>query len=158
MSCAEKAAEAHNTCREKALDMVSDRVARMWLQAIGVSPEQPWYKGQYLPKTKKDETQGMTGSKERHLRTSVWIVRAVACITKQLYDNRSTRNAKHIMKSKSTHSDPTEAGGVQKEMDRTVTGGKNVNHRRKLSTKESTGDRVADSISEAEIEEVTTKY
>ena len=73
-------------CKEETLQMVSDHVADMTLRAIGETPTEPWYIGQTSSNTNHDvngnnDTKGIPDLREdRHLRTSVWIVKATACI------------------------------------------------------------------------------
>ena len=109
-----QSAQIQNTCEGETLEMVSDHVAHMLLRASGVYPTQPWYKGQLSPDTKTDvngnnDTEGRTNlRRDWHLRTSVWIVRAVACITMKLYSSMSAGNAKRTENTERKHKDPSE--------------------------------------------------
>ena len=89
-------------CKEETLQMVSDHVAHMMLRAIGEALMEPWYIGKTSTDTNHDvngnnDTEGIPEIREdQHLQTSVWIVKATACIIAKLYFSRPKYNAENL--------------------------------------------------------------
>ena len=161
-----QSAQIQNTCEGETLEMVSDHVAHMLLRASGVYPTQPWYKGQLSPDTKTDvngnnDTEGRTNlRRDWHLRTSVWIVRAVACITMKLYSSMSAGNAKRTENTERKHKDPSETEESQYSVKTPrAEETKAAPRQGQYNTREDqTSDKFTAKLSRHEIEIVTEKY
>ena len=159
-------AQFQNTCEGETLEMVSDHVAHMLLRASGVYPTQPWYKGKISPDTKTDvngnnETEERTNlQRDWHQRTSVWIVRAVACITMKLYSSMSAGNEKRTENAERKHENPsgTEKSQYSVKTPRAEEVRAAPHQRQYNSLGGQTSDGVTAGINRAEIENVTAKY
>lgn len=72
------------------------------LRAIGETPIEPWYIGQTFSDTNHDvngnnDTEGTPDFREdRNLRTSVWIVKATACIIAKIYFSEPKNSAENL--------------------------------------------------------------
>ena len=128
---------------KETLEMVSDQIVLIPLQAIRVCPTQPWYKEQTFPDTRDDVNEEKTDlQEERHVQTSVGTAKAVAGVTTGLDSNKSTG------KIQPRHSVETP------KVDKTTT----FHQREYETTRKTTDDKNRDSLDWAEIEEMTEDY